>query len=85
MELRQALAVGLLDLGYVLHDLERDVEETAISAAEELALDLRLHLFLRAGDGLPGVAIGFLPLWICGNLGAEVGFLGLFFSQYLRV
>ena len=53
MELRQAVSVRLLDFGHILHDLKRHGEETAVSAVEDLAFDLRLHLLFNAGDGGP--------------------------------
>ncbi len=85
MELRQPLAIGLLDLGHVLHDLQREAEKLAAGAAEDLLLDLRLHLLFRAGDLVPGLSVGLFPFGIGCHLLPEIVFLGLFLGQNGRV
>ena len=73
---RQALAIRLLDLGDILHDLLGKVRQRRIQPVKILLLEARLRLLFGRGDLIPGIPIGRFPLRIRRHLGLELGFIG---------
>ena len=67
VELRQTVAVGLINLSHVLDNRLREREQLAIGAPENLPWNFRLSQIFGVGNRIPSAAVFFLPLGIGGN------------------